>query len=266
MTQTGLPRPPTNFQDRFRMGYDFPGSGFTAAVAATGLITCVTNANMADSDYLTIGDGLTPAKLYEYDKGADGVTSGRVQWVAGATSAAQCAATLRTAILANQPAFTVTDNLDGTLSLAHKWPGLGGNVTITENVANAGFLVAGMSGGAAAVATSVTADTTIKLLKISGRSVRVARVTLNLPLGLAQDASNYCNFKLLKGASTVVANFSTLTGANGTITADTPVNMVLSGTDANLVLSDTDQMSLFIDVTGSTTVPPGRIVIEGFEI
>ncbi len=266
MTQTGLPRPPTHFQDRFRMGYDFPGSGFTAAVAATGLITCVTNANMADSDYLTIGDGLTPAKLYEYDKGADGVTSGRVQWVAGASSAAQCAATLRTAILANQPAFTVTDNLDGTLTLANKWPGLGGNVTITENVANAGFLVSGMSGGLSAVATSITADKTVKLLKVKGRSLQITRVTLNLPAGLAQDASNYCNFKLLKGASTVAANFSTLTGADGTITADTAVEMNISATAVDTVLTDTDVMSLFIDITGSTTVPPGRIVIEGFEL
>ncbi len=115
--------------------------------AATGLITCVTNANMADSDYITIGDGIGRAVLYEYDKSADGVTSGRVTWAAGSSSAADVAATLKTAINANQPSLVVTDNTDGTLTITHGWFGSQGNVTITENVANAGFLVAGLSGG-----------------------------------------------------------------------------------------------------------------------
>ena len=44
---------------------------------------------------------------------------------------------LRTAILANQPALNVVDNADGTLTVVHQWPGVGGNVTMTENVANA---------------------------------------------------------------------------------------------------------------------------------
>lgn len=116
---------------------------------ATGTITCVAKASMVDTDFMTIGDGLTPAKVYEFDVAGNGVTGGRVQVnISTDTTAAQVAARLRTAILANQPALSVVDNADGTLSLQHNWLGSGGNVAMSENVANAGFLVTGMSGGA----------------------------------------------------------------------------------------------------------------------
>ncbi len=115
---------------------------------ARGLVTCVAKASMADTDYVTIADGLSAPKLYEFDTAGDGVTAGRVQVnISADTTAATVAARLRTAILANQPVFTVTDNADGTLSIAHKISGTFANVDITENVANAGFLVTGMSGG-----------------------------------------------------------------------------------------------------------------------
>jgi hypothetical protein len=58
------------------------------------------------------------------------------------------AARLRTAILANQATLEVTDNTDGTLTVV----GPDVIVTITESVANAGFLVA------AAVVTTTAAD------------------------------------------------------------------------------------------------------------
>lgn len=116
---------------------------------ATATITCVANASMADGDYITIGDGVVAAKLYEYDKAADGVTAGRVNWAVagGAGAAADVAATLKTAIEANQPLITVVDAGSGVLTLTHKLPGTPFNSTITENVANAGFTVSGFTGG-----------------------------------------------------------------------------------------------------------------------
>lgn len=115
---------------------------------ATGTITCVAKASLVDGDYLTIGDGISPLKLYEFDLTPNGVTAGRIVVdVSTDTTAAQVAARLRTAILANQPSLSVTDNADGTLSITHNWPGSGGNVAMTENVANAGFTVAGLTGG-----------------------------------------------------------------------------------------------------------------------
>ncbi len=129
------------------------GSGNTGwvpvgGVVAAGTITCVAKASMADTDYMTIGDGIQVAKLYEFDTAGDGVTAGRVQVnISASVTAADVAAVLKTAIEANNPAIAVTDAGSGVLNLAHKIAGTLGNVTITENVANAGFLVTGMTGG-----------------------------------------------------------------------------------------------------------------------
>lgn len=115
---------------------------------AVGTITCVAKVNYVDTDYMTVGDGFSAPKEYEFDTAGDGVTSGRIQVnISGATSAADVAATLKTAINTAQPSFSVVDNADGTLSLEHKMVGAIGNVTMTENVADAGHLVTGMSGG-----------------------------------------------------------------------------------------------------------------------
>lgn len=260
------PRNPARNQQKLTRAYHFPQTG----VAATGLITCVTNANMADTDFITINSGVGKPVLYEYDKSANGVTAGRVSWTAGASSAADVAATLRTAILANQTELNVVDNANGTLTVSHRWPGAGGNNALSETVANAGFLVSGLSGGVDPCG-SVLADTTVKLDKVraSGRSRKLERATLALPAGFTADGTNFVNFKLLKGASTVMANWSTNTtgnGGQGTIAANTFVELVLSGTTANLYLADTDELSLFIDVTGSPTVPPGVIVTEFAEL
>jgi hypothetical protein len=136
-----------------------PGIG-TAAVCASGTVTCVAKASMADSDYITIGDGINAAKLYEFDTAGDGVTGGRVQVnISTDTSATDVAARLVTAINANQLALSAA-NVAGVVTVTHKIAGTVGNVTITENVANAGFLVTGMSGGAAAVADAAAAAET----------------------------------------------------------------------------------------------------------
>lgn len=266
-------------QDRFEFSYDdapataLSGGVFTPAAAATGLITCVSNANMADTDFITIGDGMNPAVVYEYDKAGDGVTGGRATWAVagGAGGAADVAATLRTAILANQPGLSVTDNLDGTLSIAHKWPGTGGNVTITENVANAGFLVSGLSGGAAASMTAITANvvahaaTTTRKLMTAQRKMRIDKVEYINPTGLAGHSSNYWEIALKKG-STVMAQWSTDSdvAGQGTLTANAVVNLVLSGTDANLVADVADVLSLVLTkVSSAANLPAGRIIVHG---
>jgi phage tail sheath gpL-like len=116
--------------------------------SATGTITCTTKANYVDTDYMTIGDGIQALKLYEFDTAGDGVTGGRVQVdISGATTAADVAAILKTAIEANQPSIGVVDAGSGVLDLTHKIAGTFANVTITENVANAAHTVTGMSGG-----------------------------------------------------------------------------------------------------------------------
>lgn len=104
-------------------------------------ITCVTKANLADTDTLTIAQLGKSNVVFEFDTAGNGVTlaSGRVQVnVSADTTAAQVAARLRTAILAQFPLLTVTDNADGTLDVSI----VGDRFTITEQVANAGFTLA----------------------------------------------------------------------------------------------------------------------------
>jgi hypothetical protein len=258
-----LPRNPARSQQKLTRVYHFPQTG----VAAIGTYTADTNANMADADKVVLSDGFRTV-TYEYDKSANGVVAGNVTWTAG-TTAASVATNLKTAINANQPAFTVSDNLAGVLTITQRWPGAGGNVAITKTSSSA-MAVTGMSGGVDPCG-SVLADTTIKLDKVraSGRSRKIERAALNLPAGFTADATNFVTFKLLKGASTVIASWSTNTtgnGGQGTIGVNTFVEMVLSGTTANLYLADGDDLSLFIDVTGSPTVPPGVIVTEFVEL
>lgn len=115
---------------------------------------------------------------------------------------------------------------------------------------------------------SVSADTTQKFDGIKRRGVRVDRVWLSCPVGVVANGSNFVNFKVIKGASTIIANWTTATGVTGqgTITASTPVDLVNTTTVADRFLADGDILSLFIDITGTITVPLGRIVVEGIEL
>lgn len=112
---------------------------------------------------------------------------------------------------------------------------------------------------------AVTSDVTIKLYVIRGRSIRVDRVWLSVPAGIAANAANFVSFRLIKGTSTVIASWSTAPTAQGTIAAGGDVDLVL-GTLADRHLADGDRLSLIIDVTGTITVPAGRLVADGLEL
>lgn len=144
----------------------------------TKLVTCVAKANLAEGDYVTIAidDGLTVA--YEFDLAPNGVVAGRVVVdVSADTTAAEVAARLRTAILANQATLTVTDNVDGTLTITAP----NKIMTITETVVNAGFLVANAIVPAAAAAGSmyVPANVIITLDGKQGAQLGVIRATVD---------------------------------------------------------------------------------------
>lgn len=97
-----------------------------------------------------------------------------------------------------------------------------------------------------------------------GRKFRVDRVIYNNLTGLAADASNYFTIAL-KGAvsGTVYASWSTQTSAQGALTADTPVTLVLNATDANLVLAAGEFPQATFTKTGTQTLPVGALVFEG---
>lgn len=111
---------------------------------------------------------------------------------------------------------------------------------------------------------AVTADTTVKLFTVpAGKRFRLLRAEYINPTGLAQDATNYFTVKVLAGA-TVMASWSTLTGAQGTIAADTFVDLVNSATDSELIAAAAAVIALFLDETGTASLPAGRIVLHGY--
>lgn len=110
----------------------------------------------------------------------------------------------------------------------------------------------------------VTDDTTTKEFKTDpNRALRIDRIDYINPTGLA--AATPTNFFAiqLKNGSTVLGSWSTLTGAQGTLTADTFVALVLNATDANLVVAPGSTLTLLLDETGAATLPAGKLIVHG---
>lgn len=107
----------------------------------------------------------------------------------------------------------------------------------------------------------VTADTTIKLWS-PDRKFRIDRVWYNNPTGLAKDATNFFDVQILN-AALLAFNWSTETGEEEDLAADTPVDLVVSATDANTVVPADTAISLKLAEGGTATLPAGRVVFEG---
>jgi hypothetical protein len=108
----------------------------------------------------------------------------------------------------------------------------------------------------------LTATTAVKLFKVpAGRKLRIDAVDYINPTGLAADASNY--FALSLAGNTDIASWSTQTGAEGAIAADTFISLVMSATDADCVLSAGDGLEVSFSETGTATLPAGRLVVRG---
>lgn len=110
----------------------------------------------------------------------------------------------------------------------------------------------------------LTADETVKLIDAT-RAGRITRAYYVNPTGLAEDATNFFAVQLLKGA-TVVASYSTDSAGAGTnsIAADTFTELTLSATDADRVFAAGDDLSFKADEGGTATLPPGRLIVEGY--
>lgn len=116
---------------------------------AVGDITVVAGSLLVDGDYFAIGDG-TNTVTFEYNTGA--VTPGNIKiaYTSGDTATQVRDATI-SVINAQGSGLRVTAvaATAAKLNLSNDIPGTAGNVAITENVSDAGFLVNGMSGGTA---------------------------------------------------------------------------------------------------------------------
>lgn len=111
--------------------------------------------------------------------------------------------------------------------------------------------------------TAATATEKLGWTVPTGRKLRIDRVMYNNPTGLAADASNYFTIAL-KGVTsgTVYASWSTLSTAQGALTADTPVTLVLNATDANLVAAAGEFLQATYTKTGTQTLPAGCLTID----
>lgn len=110
---------------------------------------------------------------------------------------------------------------------------------------------------------AIAATGAIKL-RTNQRPIRVERCEYDNVTGFVQDPANFWTIQLLFGA-TVVASWSTQTGAQGTIAADTFVTMTLNATDALRVALASSLAPVVISLgfvkTGApANLPLGRIV------
>lgn len=96
----------------------------------------------------------------------------------------------------------------------------------------------------------------------TGRQLKVTSVQYLNVTGLAQDPSN--SFKIsLNQASVEVAKWSTTTGQEGTVTADTHMNMTLSATPADLIIEPDEVLSVVLTETGTASLPAGQLEVTG---
>lgn len=114
---------------------------------ARGRITCVAGALIAEGETLTINDGYGNIQVFEFDQ--NGVwTAGRIRVAITALSTAtEVRDALRAAI--DDAGFQLTTFVpdDTAIDLVHNEEGTRGNVAMSDTVANAGFIVEGMTGG-----------------------------------------------------------------------------------------------------------------------
>ena len=108
---------------------------------------------------------------------------------------------------------------------------------------------------------SVSADTTLMLFEAQS-AFRVDSVHYVNDTGLVADATNFFNLKL-QNAAVVVANWSTETGEEGTLTAATFVDFTMSAVAGALNLAAGEALKLVLDEDATATLPAGQIQIEG---
>lgn len=109
-----------------------------------------------------------------------------------------------------------------------------------------------------AVTASVTAQKFWK--NKTGRQCKVISAQYFNATGLA--ASGTDSFKVgLKQGSVEVAKWDTATGQEGTVTADTHMNMTLSATPADLIIEPNEVLALALTETGTASLPAGQIEV-----
>lgn len=127
-------------------GSNGPTPTVSPQLAGTGTITVVAVASLADGDYFTLNDGVNPAVLFEYDVTGDGVTGGRTAIdVSALTTATEVRDATISAINGVGALLAMTASSGGAAVVNLTMDDETAGAATTENVANAGFLVTGLS-------------------------------------------------------------------------------------------------------------------------
>lgn len=103
--------------------------------------------------------------------------------------------------------------------------------------------------------------TVLKFIVPAGRTFVLDGANYNNATGLAANATNFFDIKVQRG-STVMANWSTETGEEGTIAAATTVNLAL-GTIANRTAPAGAVVAVMYDEGGAATLPAGVLSFTG---
>jgi hypothetical protein len=106
-----------------------------------------------------------------------------------------------------------------------------------------------------------TADVAKTLYEFARRA-RITRVSYVSDGGLADDASNFADVRV-KSGSVVLANWSTQTGQQGDLPDNESVEMILAADTTTLVLDAGEALTLDVNASGTVTLPPGMVSIEG---
>ena len=172
-----------------------------AAAAATGSIRAIPAADILDTETFTLDDGTNPALDFEFDKGG-GITGDVQVNIAGDTTAEDVRDTIVAAINGVGGTLAITaapGAYSNTLTLTNDSVGAAGNVTITDTVADAGFVVSGMSGGVTAGSTktvlyltdSLTSPTNYIALNVDSSNRPILKITNNLGTVVANVTPSY---------------------------------------------------------------------------
>lgn len=188
---------------------------YNTPVAAAGSITTVAAASLVDGETFTLNDGSHTATIFEFDSNSS-ITGGRTAvTITGGMTATQVRDAMVSAIngVAGTLAITAAPGTSAQVLLTNDAVGSAGNTTITETVANAGFLVNNMSGG-----VSASPERTVLYLTDAPTSpsnyIVVALDATNRPL---------VRIKNILGTSIAV-----VTPSGSAVAANTPVKLRLS--------------------------------------
>lgn len=114
----------------------------------------------------------------------------------------------------------------------------------------------------------VTADATFGFYKVpADKTLEVTRVTYVNWTGLAVDNTNAFAGYLKNGATVMATAFNTDgndSPAGATLTANTFVAGTLSSTPADLWAAANATLTFLADEDGDTTLPAGRLIVEGY--